>query len=1282
MTGIELERYLRELEATLPLEKYIQRRFTTAPEEGEVPLEDYGLRGVFREREPELQELLSHPEILILAEPGAGKSMVARAAIRELIKNPKRIPIFSELRSYRRNLSDLVRSDKPVSLFAENLIIDGVPRQRTYILDGLDEIPVEVLNDFKADLQQFLNSDQSASILITSRQAFYAVNREILPAIPAKFRILDFNDDDIHSYVTSWNLDPDLFQQAINEVDAQEEARNPFMLAVLVQRFRQTGSLSRFRSENLYYVINRLIESRPAVNQHRQRRALQMMGVALETYSRSELTHDECIKLFREAMDIDEAEAGEILNELYASILKRTPNGLAFQLRSHGEYLAVEALKSEPVDRIRELAFFDYDTPNDSWGNAISYLCELNTPARKLFASRFPFWTIEASPQAFYPSEKFQIVTNILDKLTSDQQYATGDPRFKIRKLSRFVTPECKERLIADLASLDSVTKGNALALLGILCEVPSLNEAVELATNVALPVGLRYSAIVALVNSKNSDLVPLLIPRMTNGDRLDLNIRDCICALAREDQLSTVFPIMFQTNGMLSSVYYHMREFRSRAALIQTIRYFISHPQEMNTIRAGGYVEPILKLIRTHFDEEIAHLCANMLEIFEHSHIYIDRSGPITELGDSIRIVDRGGLVATKFFEKILPESQVHGWYFFVVREFVVSIMTVNSARWLIQNNANNIIQALAGFVQGQVREMLRPHSGGLIDAQDEGARAYHENERVRDQAEKNRIETLKTHLLNERAFDQAISDFAELTQDHWPEISDEYRTWFATEINRRLVVLDLANRIVWHNATLHQPRELSLLLKLIDRYQLRIDPDDSLIWVASGWDDGTAIHHYQRYGISESALALLERLVSSTATASHSRDHLVDFIERAGLWSISISQSLRHIVQDAHPLGWIKVRALNLLSVNEVENEFLENIRSTANSELSTRAFEILVERQHRPTIERAFVRLNGDNELRAGEAGLAHDSNISWIARIRSEIYWNQLARLREKALRLELPQVAGIITSALVGIDRARAARLIRSQVSISPPEWRETQRHDALEQERTARIEQAQRTPFDEVLRKLRKSTSLNKLKLLCEGQTDVPVFKSLLSQTAEGQDVIFDFVGGWEGLRAKEPAAFLVGAKKAIIVMDGDNGRKLTKPARPLTKMAKLEERRLAKVGVELYVLQRYGIENYFPQGAIELVTRMELSQYFPIPEDVAVTEHLAIGTTGIWFKIRKLAAKFFRLGAPNPTQTLYPKSRNKDVASLLQLEVDLRNTDLYSIIHVIADRAKALNNE
>jgi hypothetical protein len=173
---------------------------------------------------------------------------------------------------------------------------------------------------------------------------------------------------------------------------------------------------------------------------------------------------------------------------------------------------------------------------------------------------------------------------------------------------------------------------------------------------------------------------------------------------------------------------------------------------------------------------------------------------------------------------------------------------------------------------------------------------------------------------------------------------------------------------------------------------------------------------------------------------------------------------------------------------------------------------------------------------------------------------------------------------------------------------------------------------------------------------MCEGPTDIPVFQDLIGQVGEVPEIMFDHVGGWSGLRQKDPNLLLLVSKAVIVVMDGDEGRKLTKRKRPLTDMARDQQRRLARCGIDLCVLQRYGIENYFPQGAIERVLGMDLSAFFPVPEETPLTEHLSLDNKGLWYRFRQWVARKLDLKMPPPRRALYTKSQNQAVAKLMLL--------------------------
>jgi len=137
-----------------------------------------------------------------------------------------------------------------------------------------------------------------------------------------------------------------------------------------------------------------------------------------------------------------------VCNSISRNDLKRRS---AFQMRSYGEFLAAEALEDEPVDRVKELAFLDYYTPNESWLNAISYLVELNPRVRTYFVRQHPLWTISASPAVFSEEEKTSIVTSALENCVREKQYVYHHPLINVRRLSRFVTASMAQALIAHI---------------------------------------------------------------------------------------------------------------------------------------------------------------------------------------------------------------------------------------------------------------------------------------------------------------------------------------------------------------------------------------------------------------------------------------------------------------------------------------------------------------------------------------------------------------------------------------------------------------------------------------------------------------------------------------------------------------------------------------------------------------------------------------------------------------------------------------------------------------
>ena len=1285
MTRDELQQYRDELSRDfLPDPLYVARRFTALSESGSVSTDlDFRSYGMLREREPTLSEILTHPMIAVVADPGAGKSVVARACVRHFIANGEQVPVFAEVKQYRADLPTLLRINTPAAVLDPTAAVEGMPLRRTYVLDGIDEIPLELVKHFGIELREFIAHEPEAHFVFTARQAFYVANRNLLPPIPAVFHILPFATEDIEEYCAKAGIDSDRFTEAIYAVSAAEEVRNPFILSVMVERFRAAGSLSQLRSENLSYMVDRLIQSRPHVNAHRQRRALRMLGVAMETYCRNELTQEEALRVIRESMRVTMEQSRAILDELYASILKRTGNGLSFQLASYGEYLAAEALEDASLSRLKDLAFLDPSTLNDSWGNAVSYLLELNPAIREAFVRQYPIWTLTASPAAFSEHEKDTIVNQILRELTANNQYVSDHPRIHVRRLSAFITPLTQSVLEKDLASKNDVIVGNALILLGVQGHAGVVSLAMETLLNRQRSAASRMAAVLALVNSGTSVLVPRLLEIVDPADPLHINIVDLIGALTDETQLALTLPIILRTNAGLSAAYYHFRELKSREALLAVLHFFLEHPNDLNSIRADGYVEPIFKLLHGYWDEEIIELLVDLIDFIETSHFYPDHNGPVRKLFKIVNAVDRDGIVPRCYFERLLARGNADRRRMYYVDQTLAALIKPPTARWLIEREAATIIQNLAPYLHGEIRELLRPHSNGIIDEQDAAAQRYREEQAEEERTRKTAITFVQERLPTRGTLQNALTDFVELGEEHWPELSEAFRNWLAGEISQQLGRLDLERTVEWKDNSLWTPGVLSLLLQIVDRYELRIDPDEPLVFCAMSMDGKVVTNHYRRFGFSDRATETLERLLRGAPT-NQALNELIRFVESSGIWSDRISVAIQAVAADAADKGYAQVTALTLLMQHGANDDFLSDVsRIGASENLRTAAFEGLIGRQHRSTIERSLARLlNDEQELRRGEVPMPNQTPLDWMAKIRADFALPRLIALRERALRLELSTVTQLVSNTIGAINRRELVRIIRQQLNVTPPNWQRWQLTQALEQERTATIEEGQRTPFDEVVKKLNGATSLNRLKVFCEGKTDIPVFDGLIGQAGEVPEIVFGDVGGWPGLLNKEPDFLLLGSKAVIIVMDGDGGRQFSRSDRPLTEAAEEEQSRLARHGIELHVLRRYGIENYFPRAAVEGVLGIDLAAYYPVPEHVGFTEHVSRDNKGLWYRFRRWAAAKLDLKMPQTRQPLYSKSRNGEVTQFIVLDRDLAGTDLFELVQLIAARARELQED
>jgi len=186
---------------------------------------------------------------------------------------------------------------------------------------------------------------------------------------------------------------------------------------------------------------------------------------------------------------------------------------------------------------------------------------------------------------------------------------------------------------------------------------------------------------------------------------------------------------------------------------------------------------------------------------------------------------------------------------------------------------------------------------------------------------------------------------------------------------------------------------------------------------------------------------------------------------------------------------------------------------------------------------------------------------------------------------------------------------------------------------------------------------LKVSTSLITLKVYVEGSTDAPVYSQFLTELGEPElAASIDLVNGWPNLSNRSVDRWLDGCREAVLIMDGDVGRVFDKPGAPLSSDARKAFSAFQQRPIHLFVLERYGIENYFTQHAVEEVTGRDLTGRWPLPPDEEITGYLAEAD----------GSRF------------YSKSMNVEVAKRMSVS-DVTSTDLGTILQNVCQMAAQL---
>jgi hypothetical protein len=1244
MTRDDFNRYIADLQQRQPLGFFLSRSFRTAEDWNRWSSHDFRSVASRGEGQPQLGNVLYHRRAVIVGEAGCGKSALARKAVEIAAAHPF-IPIFVPLTEYTGNLEALVQGQAPESVLRAR-DVDGAPTSRLYIFDGFDEIPASHSERFLREFNDLARNEPDSRILLTSRQAFFAGQSSRFAQPVEVFHILDLSDEDVDAFIEHAGLDRGAFRTAASRSHLSQELGNPLALDALLQLFRRTGGLGETRSDAMQHVVDSALATRPTSDPRRQKRALRMLAIAMEVAARNQLTDDEAQAVLQRALRVDAAASRTLLDELTQSVLVRTPTGYTFQLHSYGEYLAAEELSEIlETDRILRLMYLEGTVrPSDSWRNCVSYLVERHRGVRTRFSRRFPDWTLTSSPAVFNERDRTSIVGELLGSLARQGAYLLQHPTIRAGNLARFVSEAMLPELRTAVESTNDVEAANAALLVAACRDRTMSDRLLDIALDPNRSPHVRQSVLAAYDQIGIPQSVQRLLDIQDWDDATTLSRVDAAAGLMDATNASEVLAALARTDAMVSSAFYRFSELNDPADLEAVLDALIGLPRDtLLASRLSYYMDRFWSALVRRWRPELADKVAQVVLRFE------DAGNP--DDGDLCRhfvvamqsLPDRGQSVGRLILERLLTAGlDIHHLY-----RAIPALVSPDDAGWLAAQPASDrLVRTVRAFGPRETVAVLR---GPITPEQQEQIDRWQQEERQR-QERTARIE--RTIVTSE----DANTLFRALTSTdpaRWPEVSPARRAWLAHFVGERLVRLDLQRHIRWQSETqLTQPGILPVLLALVRRYELQIADDEPLAWALLSETNPTRTYQ-QRFGLSDRAISVIELLLEAPDTPNPGIDQVLRFVGDADIRTPRILGALERIATDAARPNRIREGAVRIVAGTR-DSDALLRISPTLPPELQRETEDLLVEAQHRGTIERRLQHLLNDAAaLTSGEIDVHFNHPLNWVGKIREPALWDTLVRLRRLSLQRGLDRVAGIFTNTLAEIDMMRAAQVIQRQMNDAPAAWRPYLRRRALEMERDATIRAAQGVAFEGVLRRLEDATTLNRFKIWAEGPTDCPPLEEMAHKVtgAETINIVAQSLGGWGTILSPQwsPQHLGDGCHDFMVVLDGDGAYDYSRPGLIEKRDVRPFLARLRAERVPFRVLDRYGLENYFPRRAFETVLGRDLSPHFPLDSRGPV--------------IRQIPG--------------YHKNMNAELARLTTM-ADLAGTDLGDVLQEIARLAGA----
>ncbi|MFE2565949.1 NACHT domain-containing protein [Streptomyces mirabilis] len=370
-----------------------------------VPLQS----AVGTERADMREALSSSSRIVVLGEPGAGKSLLLKTEILRWAEkdDDTQVPVIINLHNCnasRENLRDFIVAEfsQAKVLGAASLVDRMLDTGRLRVFfDGLDEVGREDRERVEGELREFARTHADCPMIVTCRTAVY--DGQLSPEFGHVVRLAEFDDASMRRFLNNWNKAEATLNvnRVIASLRSNRElmriARRPLLLTIIAylqsgDRAEEFGPLPKSRAGFYKAAIAHLLDrdrqlgrTRAIAQYHANRKALVLQRIALTMHEAPTERNDRLaisgtnlesvVRALLPDFDLDADHVVPLRDEIVErSQLLRPLDALksqyGFAHLTLQEFLAAQALHDAPGRLLR-----NYRSDPGAWREVVKLWC-------------------------------------------------------------------------------------------------------------------------------------------------------------------------------------------------------------------------------------------------------------------------------------------------------------------------------------------------------------------------------------------------------------------------------------------------------------------------------------------------------------------------------------------------------------------------------------------------------------------------------------------------------------------------------------------------------------------------------------------------------------------------------------------------------------------------------------------------------------------------------------------------------------------------------------------